>query len=183
MFGDELKKARKALMINGKPITQERLGELFYNLADVSCSRQTIGYWENGINMPSMSNAILLSVFLNMPLDEIFRAELKNAREKYHTFLSQEIRPFIKGGGSMSQCKICGRVHDAALTEKLINAEFGDDSYDSCRSRGDLCDACSMAFLAGDFDNDDESSQFEERDEVEECPPQDRQEEGGGTTS
>ena len=65
MFGDELKKARKSLKINGKPFTQERLAELFYELADVSCTRQSVGYWENGANKPTMDNALLLSVILN----------------------------------------------------------------------------------------------------------------------
>lgn len=135
MFGDELKKARKSLHIKGKSFTQERLADVFYELADTSCSRQTVGYWENGINKPSMDNAILLSVILNTPLDDLFRKEIKNMREKYHDYLKKEIKQVNIGDNPMKKCRICGKEHNENNTEELINREFGDNAYDSCRPK------------------------------------------------
>ncbi|MEE0955865.1 MAG: helix-turn-helix transcriptional regulator [Eubacterium sp.] len=152
MFGDELKNARKALLINGKAFTQERLADIFYDLAEASCSRQTVGYWENGINKPTMDNAILLSVILNIPLDKLFYEEIRDMRDKYHEYLTKKIQVHNEGDNAMKKCKMCGKEHNEIDTERLVNLEFGDHAYDSCRTIGNLCEICSSAILSKEFD-------------------------------
>lgn len=47
----------------------------------------------------------------------------------------------------MKKCRICGREHNEIKTEAIINTEFGDNAYNSCRSKAHLCEWYSSEFL------------------------------------
>lgn len=73
MFPEKLKERRTALSLSQEELSFRINAEL---------SRQTISKWENGTSYPEVDKLLILSVILDISLDELFAEELAYLRRE-----------------------------------------------------------------------------------------------------